>query len=692
MSHVVLLRATLALLLYAGVLPASTPPTFFPQLPGWFERNDGRYPVTVRYASVTPYGTVLVGSGEAMLQARGASLRLRFHGARTTSQVEGSEELPVRRFRYLGRDAKAWRSGAVVYRQVVNRSVYRGVDVVFYYNVDKQLEFDLRVAAWADTGQIRLEYPEGGRPKLTADGDLVFANGMRQKKPVAYQIASSGRMPVDARYCVSRSGMVSFELGKYDRGLPLVIDPVVYSTYLPGGRDDRATAMITDTQGNVWITGSTTSLVFSDNDPIQTDDLGGRNVFLARMTPDEEGGYLLTYWAQVGGSEDEEAKAIAIDAEGFIWLVGSTTSTDFPSSGSSLMASDQLGDEDAFVMRIDPNSSGSAGLVFSQRYGGSSRDAANVLGLDASGSAYVAGYTLSDNLGGVSDGVAAQPARRGGYDGFLIKLNADLGTPLQYATLLGGDSTDSITGMVVGENDRVFLTGFTASTDFPVTFDAHQSQRRYGFLAALVLSGRGLSDLEYATYIGGTGIDQVRGMARDSQGGLWLTGYTYSTDFPVSPNAPQTFNHGEADAFVLRFDYSRRASPEALSYSTYLGGGRWEIPYGIAVLPGDLVAVVGYTDSDDFPAPGSVITAGGSPSGFAIVVDSTKPGPQALVHSELHGGELIDVASAVVPIGSDLLVCGYTLSVDLRTTDGSPKPSPGGLRSSYLMKMQVGSR
>lgn len=662
-------------------------------LPAWFEPNTGQYDARVKFFSVGGSGTLLVKQQELVLEARGTALRIRFVGASSEAPIEGADGLQVAGSRFIGNDASRWRQGMRLFGKVRSRDVYPGVDVLHYLTPRNELEFDFAVAPTADPRTIRLRHEGGGDPRLDDNGDLVFKNGFRQRHPVAYQETPRGRTLVEARYRLARNGEVSFAVGRYDRALPLVIDPVLHAGYVGGDRDDNATAIARDQLGNVWITGSGTSVIGADNEPIQAENKGGRDVFVARLSPTSSGKLALTYWTQLGGSGDEEARAIAIDPSGMICVTGSTSSTDFPEAGVAIQA-DPGGDLDAFVVRIDPNAFGLDGLRYSQVYGGAGTDVANALAVDAAGAMYIAGYTTSDTITGIVEQQAVQSTRRGGYDAFFAKIAPDSESPLVYATFLGGSRTDAVTAIALAAQDQVYLTGYTASDDFPVTFDAYDGAPHSIFFVKLDIRKTWLDGFEYATYLGGESYDQVKAMAIDSEGMIWLAGYTLSTAFPVTFNGYQVSNRGSSDVFALRFNYGMRSIPGAIAYSTYAGGSDDDVLYGMAMLPGGRIALVGYTYSKDFPvadAPAVSTNAAYLPGAFALIVNTAQIGNQALIYSTVFDGAYTDVATGVVNDGSNLLICGFTTSFDFPVNDTSTKLSPGGLRSSFVVKAGPGA-
>jgi hypothetical protein len=671
----------------ATAVPRSEAERTLASLPAWFEANTGQFAPAVKYFSRHGAGTLLVGAAGATFRTGPKSLDIAFAGAGSLGPVEGVEPTGSRGSYFIGNDPLRWKRGIPHYAKVRARQIYPGIDVV-YYLAGEKLEFDLVVAPGADAGRIRLAFKGAGAAKLDAGGNLMFADGLRQERPAAYQETASGRVAVDARYVIARNNEVRLEVASHDSTRPLVIDPVLHAGYLGGDQSEIARAIAVDRQGNVWITGSSASAIelpAAQIPPIQDKPVGKRDVFLAKLTPDAAGRLNLAYWTQLGGAGDDEAEAIALDNAGLVYLVGSTASSDFPRRGVPLQT-DFGGGTDAFVAMIRPADSGPEALWYSQFYGGSETDAAYCVTVDSAGAIYFAGYTTSGKL---TLAAAAQGANRGGYEGFMVKVVPASSTPLAFATYFGGGSTDVITAIAAGAAGEVYMAGYTASDDFPVTDDAFQKQKGSSvdaFLVKLDLKRPGLDSLVYGTYVGGDDLDVAQAMKLDDAGGLWLAGYTFSRNFPVSPDAYRTVAAGGADVFLTRFDLAKLASANAITYSTYLGGADTDVLYGMTLASGGRVALAGYTVSSDFPQAGGAPVAAKGPKAFVSLLDPAKSGDGALAYSALFGGALIDAATGVAADATGrLFVSGFTTSPDFPVTDGSKKLSPGGSAQSFIV-------
>ena len=292
-------------------------------------------------------------------------------------------------------------------------------------------------------------------------------------------------------------------------------------------------------------------------------------------------------------------------------------------------------------------------LAYATYLGGSSTDHFHSIAVDSVGNAYVAGDTSSIDFPTANP---IQPTNAGGeLDAFVTKFNRD-GTALIYSTFLGGSWLDTISGIAVNSSGEVYVVGWTFGPDFP-TKNAFQSTSGGSvdtFVAKINATG---SALAYSTYLGGTSADFGRAIAVDSVGNAYVTGFTYSSDFPTK-NAFQSANAGSYDAFVSK------VSPDGstLVYSTYLGGTGEEQCTGIAVDSAGNAYIAGATQSTDFPTKNAIQASFGGGLNDVFVAKFTPTG-DALTYSSYLGGIGTDYGTAIASdSGGNAYVVGLTNS------------------------------
>jgi len=359
---------------------------------------------------------------------------------------------------------------------------------------------------------------------------------------------------------------------------------MVYSTYIGGGSEDRATKIAVDAAGNAFITGITQSA----NYPIapgafDASHNGFEDVFVTKLNAAGSG---LAYSTFVGGSSSDAAFGLAVDLAGNAFVTGSTLSSDYPASSGV-----HNGSRDVFVTKL--NAAGSV-LSYSALLGGSSNDEGYAIAVDAVGHAFITGLTQSTNYP-TTDG-AYDRVHNGFGDAFIAKLNSN-GAGLLYSTFVGGNSTEFGAGIAVDGGGSAYITGPTFSIDYPTTisaFDTTHNGNRDVFVTKLNAAG---SDLSRSTFIGGSNSDEAYGIAIDTTGNAFVAGTTESANYPTTGGAFQASFSGVRDVFLTKLN----AFGTGLAYSTFIGGSSVDLGQGITIDAAGHAFVTGSTFSGNFP-------------------------------------------------------------------------------------------
>lgn len=445
----------------------------------------------------------------------------------------------------------------------------------------------------------------------------------------------------------------------------------------------------------------------------------------------------LHYSTYLGGSGWEVAYDLAVDAQGYAYVCGSTNSIDFPLAGGAFQPT-LLGSQDSFVAKIELDGSV---LMWSSYLGGTysgrpNYDEARSIAVDAGGHAYVAGRTSSGDfpttpgawqsgtgggyvskfspdgsallasttlrgthaqeiaLDGNGEVVVVGSADRnhvttvgawdrsyngGAIDTFAARLASDFGSAL-WSTYLGGNDTDDAFACALRADGTVLVTGFTLSKDFPATAGAYDTTHDGFYDAYLTAIAADGASLAWSSFLGGSAQEVAYGVV-DSAAGPIVAGWTSSSDLPVTPNAAQaSYGGGYADLFVMALD----GGGAQLRAATYLGGSAQDDASGLALDPAGHVIVAGRTWSSDFPVTASPFdaTLAGTTDAVLVALDAEL---REIHYATLFGGggDENALATAVAPDGT-LFLAGQTQSSDLPTSSGALQDQLAGTDDAFI--------
>ena len=428
-----------------------------------------------------------------------------------TCCLSASQAAPTHISRFQGNSTYQ----AATYHSVQLGQAWPGVAVELTAH-GNNVEKLFHVAPGADAGQIQVQLQGAKTLRLGEQGQLIAQTGhgdVAYTAPVAYQTINQQRIDVPVRYVLGKGKQHSYQfaLGEYDRSAPLVIDPLIQSTYLGGNNYDQANALVV-ADGDVLVAGWTSSTNFPGTNggaqAAHAADGGGRDAFVSRLSGDLKTLRQSTY---LGGSGDDYAYPLAVDSTtGDVLVAGYTTSTDFPGASSGAQTASGGGSYDVFVSRL---SGDLKTLVQSTYLGGSNDEFAAALAVASNGDVLVAGYARSTDFPGTSDGAqAAHAADGGGYDGFVSRLSGDLKT-LRQSTYLGGSSDDYVYALAVDSTTGdALVAGYTYSSDFPNTSGGAQTASGGGYDGFVSRLSGDLKTLQQSTYLGGSGSDQANAL------------------------------------------------------------------------------------------------------------------------------------------------------------------------------------
>jgi hypothetical protein len=541
---------------------------------------------------------------------RAGALRMEWLGSSRRAEAVGLERQPGVSNYFFGNDARHWMTGIPHFARVRYAGVYPGVDLI-YHGSSERLEYDFSVAPGADPAVIRLRLSAaGGRGARLRGLSLTPRGGLRA--------------------ALAGGGAVEF------------LRPVAYQP-VPGGAATQ---------------------------PVRARFrlLGGGQAGFAIGAYDHSRPLVIdptiAFSTYLGGSGNDLATSVALDGSGNVYIAGSTFSTNFPTSGGyqSSCASCGAGTADAFLAKL---SADGKTLIYSTFLGGNAEDDAYGVAVDSGGNAYLTGRTFSTNFP-----LAAPVQATCGScafnlpDAFVAKIGP-AGATLAYSTFLGGLGEDDGTAIAVDAAGDAYITGRTNSTNYPLS-SPYQGSSGGGFDALVTELNPAGSALVYSTYLGGGSEDDGYGIAVDSTGAAYVTGQTYSNNFPSTAGAVQSTFGGGVDAFVTKLN----AGGGGLAYSTYLGGTSNDSGHAIAVDGSGNAYVTGATSSPDFPmANAAQGVYGGGTDAF---ISKLGPKGAALIYSTYLGGSGADLGNSVaVDAAGKAYLAGVTSSTNLELVNAT---------------------
>lgn len=542
-----------------------------------FHANKGQWPRQVLYRAMTPGGVlfveptaftyVLTSGGEHLAHGRKDAVvdplkmhafKVHFEGG-VAAAHQGTHRMPHYVNYFLGSDRTRWAGGVPVFAGVELQEIYPGIGM----RVDGHhgLKYDWLVAPGAAAERIVMRYEGADEVRLNAG--LLFvstsAGQVVEQRPVAWQMVHGQKRPVDCRFAL-KGERVSFEFPYgYDRRYPLVIDPVVtFSSYIGSSANNFGFTATYDDEGHLYGGG----IVFAAGYPTTTGVLdpafngGTIDMGISKFSPQ---GDALVWSTYIGGSANECPHSMVANSTGELYILGTTNSTNFPTTASAF--------DSAFGGGSNPPFAGTYGFTYNT-----------------------------------------------GTDIVMVHLNADA-TALVGATYVGGSGNDGLnqTAPVLrnygdpfrGEialdlEERPIVATSTTSTDAPVSAGATQASSGGGQDGYMFRMDPALTELQWATYYGGSGIDAAFGIQVSSTGEIYVTGGSTSSDLPMVGNGVSNAASGAGDGYILRFD----PDGTQLLGSTYVGTSAFDQTYFVQLDVSNDVYVVGQTQGNYPVTPG----------------------------------------------------------------------------------------
>ncbi len=577
----------------------------------------------------------------------------------------------------IGNDLSKHVRSVRLYKEVLIKDVYQGIDIRYYFD-EGYLRYDFIVHPGADPKQIQFTL-DGDNEEYLKENSVYFTTRFGEVVMQDLTVYQEGTI-IKSRF--NKTGEIwRIELGDYDKSKVLVIDPLVYSTYLGGSSTDISYAIDVDASGNAYVTGSSVSANY-DITPgaFQTTWLAKTDAFVTKLNP---AGSALVYSTYIAGNEHETGYGIAVDNMGIAYITGATNSSNYiTTTGAYQTVIGGLPFFDAFVTKLDATG---AFVLYSTFIGGSGDDIGRDIAADNFENVYITGETNSPDYD-VTTG--AFQTTGSSYDAFVTKLNTSI-PGLTYSTYISGHEVDKAYGITIDASGNAYITGKTNSLDFPVTVGAYKTVFGGGiaegdvFVTKLNATG---SALVYSTYLGELFDDIGRDIAIDASGNAYITGQTRSSGFPVTSGSYQTTIGGNHDIFVTKLN----PVGSALVYSTFIGGSADDIAYGVAVDAVGNAYITGETRSTNYdiiPFNAYQLNHDGGISD--VVISKLNPAGSALLYSSYIGGSADDIAYGIaIDALGNAYITGKTNSTNYDITTGAYQTVyDGGVMDAFVTKI-----
>jgi len=624
----------------------------------YFFENEGQFGESqISFYGYMPGGAIGFGESKIFLKITDSEqvVTMNFVNAREVKPVALEQQESTVSYFIGNNDGH---SNIMKCEKIAYYNLWSGIDL-FYKITDNGIKYEYHVNVGANVQDIKTRYEGLDCLPVILSDKLMFSLGEHRIIDDGLRVFQENGLDIDAKFISEDRNTFGFDVSNFDTTRKLIIDPLIYSTFIGGSNFEVANDAVLDNDGNVYIVGYTSSVGFPTSTTAYNDTFSGPGDDIIVMKISADGSTLL-YSTFIGGNETDQGYGIEVDDAGCAYITGCTDSNNFPTvnayddtyNGKNV----QYGDCFIVILSADGSS-----ILYSTFFGGSGDDLALGIAIDTNNNIIFTGETTSTDfplhntvdsefnglvecffakiaangssiifstyfgeteqeivengwaidvgnngdiyfLGTVStDNITMTDettfgSYHGSFDIFLVKLS-EVGS-LLYSTYIGGNAMDSAKAIEVDSANNLYLLGKTKSADIPLV-NAYDDEYNYMvdvYLMKLTMNGS-TPEILFSTYLGGNGVEYPEDLCLDSEGNVYIIGLTSSFDFPMTENAYDNELSGSSDSFLSVI------SPDGstLLYSTYIGGNSTDCSYSIGLSTNSEVVIAGTTKSDDFP-------------------------------------------------------------------------------------------
>lgn len=630
---------------------------------------------------------------------KGQVIDIEFEKSNTTAKYfRGVDPSPFVYHYFVGEKTK-WATNVKAYNSIAITNLYKGIDAVMYLDNGKP-RYDLICLPSSEINDINLRIKGASVYKINSNNDIEIETQfgtIYYGKVYAYQYSEDTKKKIECKF-VMKNQTIGFEVGSYDKTKPLVIDPIIFSTYFGGAGDEEITDATYYKNGELIVCGWTNSLDFQTTPgAYNTEYHNEKDAFVSKFLVKGSDKRLI-FSTYIGGADNDQANGIKVDNNGNIYFTGITSSRDFPLV-SSFSTGYRSGVE-GFITKLKPDGSD---LLYSNLYGGTKDDYSMAITLDQDNFAYIVGYTNSTDIPIAS--TPYQATKKGVNDVFVAKISEN-GKNLAFSTYIGGSNEDRGFAIDIDNSKYIFITGETMSGDFPIApyrtwgqwvteqpFDYSYNGAYDAFVLCLIEGG----SLKYSTYFGGSADERGTAVAAGNDGTVYFGGWTRQETsdpkFPISEVTFQTTHKGGLDCFLAQLEQPKKSGQwgyisQAMVFSTFLGGSNDDYLTRIYKDANTgYIVLSGKTNSGDFPSINSQIKYGGR---YDMFLTKFTPKGGDVTYSSFFGGNNDDWANGIAyDERSDYYICGGTSSSILQDLVYPIQSLYGGGKSDALIYKDV---